>query len=144
MTDGQFLGAQHLKWTERRVSRKGDATRILIVDDYTVGAEALAAALSSDGYETRFAFSGMQALQEIGVWIPHIIVLDINMPEHDGFATARVFRGIGELEKAAIIAFTALSAINVIDKARRAGFDAYCQKGATLERLQVLIDGFVI
>ena len=133
----------HFRWSARRLARTDDNTRVLVVDDYEVGAEALAAALSADGYETRFALSGIEAVRCLEAWQPDVIVLDINMPEYNGFETARVMRGLNHSRECAIIAFTALSAFNVIDKAQACGFDAYCQKGTSLENLISLIDAFV-
>lgn len=102
---------------------------ILIVDDNASSAEALTAALTSDGFDTRFALSGVDALHSIDHWVPHVIVLDITMPEHDDYATARVLRRIARTRDAAIIAFTALGEESVRAEALHAGFDGYCQKG---------------
>lgn len=134
----------HLRWSTRRVVKSTADTRVLVVDDYEVGAEALAAALSADNYETRFALSGIDAVRCLEVWQPDVIVLDINMPEYNGFETARVIRGLAHSRDCAIIAFTALSAFNVIEKAQSCGFDAYCQKGTSLESLISLIDAFIV
>jgi hypothetical protein len=66
----------------------------LVVDDTRANAEALAASLAIDGFATRFALGGVDALQQLNPWQPHIFVLDITMPEHNGFAVARVLRRI--------------------------------------------------
>jgi len=134
----------HLRWSARRVVKTTRDTRVLVVDDYEVGAEALAAALSADDFDTRFALSGIEAVRCLEAWQPDVIVLDINMPEYNGFETARVMRGLNHSRDCAIIAFTALSAFNVIEKAQSCGFDAYCQKGTSLESLISLIDAFIV
>lgn len=81
-------------WTDRNVDADAGRWRILVVDDNAASAEGLAAALSADGCDARYVLSGVDALQAIDGWVPHIVVLDISMPEHDGFATARVLRRI--------------------------------------------------
>jgi CheY-like chemotaxis protein len=116
-------------WTNRSVDVNHEQWRILIVDDNVHSAEALSAALSSDGCDTRFALSGVDALRAIDAWVPHIVIRDITMPEHDGYATARVLRRIGRTRDAVIIAFTALGEELVRAEGLHAGFDGYCQKG---------------
>ncbi len=49
-------------------------------------------ALASDGIDARYVLSGVDALHAIDGWVPHVVVLDISMPEHDGYATARVLQ----------------------------------------------------
>ncbi|SAK59091.1 response regulator receiver protein [Caballeronia calidae] len=116
-------------WTNRSVDLHRAPWRILVVDDNVHSAEALSAALESDGFDTRFALSGVAALHSVDSWVPHVFILDITMPEHDGFATARVLRRIARTREAVIIAFTALGEETVRPEAVHAGFDGYCQKG---------------
>lgn len=64
----------------------GNSARIPIVDDSRADAEALAASLAIDGLEARFALNGVDAIESLGHRQPHVFVLDISMPEHNGFA----------------------------------------------------------
>jgi two-component system OmpR family response regulator len=130
-------------WTNRNVEADAGRWRILVVDDNAASAEGLAAALASGGCDTRYVLSGVDALQAINGWVPHIVVLDISMPEHDGFATARVLRRISPTRNAGIIAFTALGEDYVRSKGLQAGFDGYCQKGNTPDVLVNLISRIV-
>jgi CheY-like chemotaxis protein len=130
-------------WTDRSVDVDRDPWRILVVDDNAYSAEALSAALESDGFDTRFALSGVDALHAVDGWVPHIVILDITMPEHDGYATARVLRRIAPTRNAGIIAFTALGEDYVRAQGMRSGFDGYCQKGNTPRDLVRLISRIV-
>jgi CheY-like chemotaxis protein len=130
-------------WTSRSVDVDHEQWRILVVDDNAYSAEALAAALASDGFDTRVALSGVEALHAVDHWSPHIIILDISMPEHDGFATARVMRRIARTRDAGIIAFTALGEEFVRKQGLTAGFDGYCQKGNPPAALVWLIQRLV-
>ena len=103
--------------------------RILVVDDNEASAEGLAAALAADGLDTRYVLSGVDALHAIDGWVPHVVVLDISMPEHDGFATARVLRRISPTRNAGIIAFTALGEDYVRTKGMRAGLRRLLPEG---------------
>jgi CheY-like chemotaxis protein len=127
-------------WTERSVAVDLAPRRILVVDDHAQSAEALAAALDADGFATRIALSGIEALHAVEHWIPHIVILDITMPEHDGFVTARVLRRIAQTRDAGIVAFTALSEEQVRPRGLDAGFDGYCQKGNSPAALVRLIE----
>ena len=136
---------RYAMWTRRRVAIDPDrAVRVLVVDDNETAAEALSLALAEDGYETRYVFGGVSAIQFVSHWVPDIIVLDINMPEYDGFETAHLLRCLVNTRNAGIVAFTALSAPDVARQGLPAGFDAYCQKGCTLDALTTLINRLVV
>lgn len=139
-----FSHSRSVLWTDRKVSVTPHELRVLVVDDNEAAAEALAIALESDGYATRFALGGVEAIQLVEHWVPDIIVLDINMPEYDGFQTAYIVRRLSSTRDAGIIAFTALGESDVQPKGRSAGFDAYCQKGNNLTELTTLIDRMVV
>jgi CheY-like chemotaxis protein len=64
---------------ERQIPPMGNSARILIVDDSRANAEALAASLAIDGLETHFALSGVDAIQLLRFWQPHLFVLDIGI-----------------------------------------------------------------
>jgi DNA-binding response OmpR family regulator len=65
------------------VTRTG---RILVVEDDELLREALAEVLADDGHDVRTATNGVDALGELEVWEPEVIVLDLMMPIMDGFA----------------------------------------------------------
>ncbi|MEX3842815.1 response regulator [Paraburkholderia nodosa] len=104
--------------------------RVLVVDDYGPGAEAVSASLTEAGYEVRFVLDGLAALETVRSWIPQIALLDINMPEMDGYAVARRLRAEDLTRQTIIVAFTALDEPTTRRSGVGAGFDAYCQKGA--------------
>jgi adenylate cyclase len=64
-------------------------TRILIVDDTPANIQALAAILKSKGYQISAATNGKQALEVLARVQPDLILLDVMMPEMDGFETCR-------------------------------------------------------
>ncbi|WP_244808872.1 response regulator [Caballeronia zhejiangensis] len=101
---------------------------VLIVDDDQEVAEALCAVLLLEGFESRFA-DCIRCLQMIDAWIPHVIVLDIEMPIMDGFKVSQALRRRTHLTTAAVIAHTSLAEADVIEHGSAAGMDAYCRKG---------------
>ena len=66
--------------------------RILVVDDEPSIVDAVATALRYEGYEVTEAFSGREALEEVALREPDLIVLDVMLPDLDGFAIARRLR----------------------------------------------------
>jgi two-component system response regulator VicR len=69
--------------------------RILIVEDERAVARGLEYALSHEGYEVSWASTGRQALQLAHSQDPHLIVLDIRLPDISGFDVCRQLRGEG-------------------------------------------------
>jgi CheY-like chemotaxis protein len=129
-------------WTARRILRGGSALRVLVVDDHSEAADALATYLTFEGMDCRAAYGGMQAI-EIGVsWSPHVIVMDISMPDCTGFDAALALRHDKRTCPVVVIAFTALDEAEVRRHSTKNEFDAYCQKGQSPEQLVELINAF--
>ncbi|KXV05034.1 hypothetical protein CR51_13020 [Caballeronia megalochromosomata] len=112
---------------------------MLVVDDYRAGAEAITAVLSIEGYDARCVLSGHAALELTATWIPDIALLDINMPEMDGFALARQLRRTSETQHVALVAFTSQDERITRIPGVAVGFDAYCQKSGTTDALLQLL-----
>ena len=81
---------------------------ILIVDDEPVGRDALEALLDSEGYQLLFATNGPEALQLAAEYLPDVILLDVMMPEMDGFEVCTHLRENPELAEVPILMVTAL------------------------------------
>jgi DNA-binding response OmpR family regulator len=77
-------------------SESGDETPlILIADDDLDTVKLVDFRLSRAGYRTAAAADGLQALNVIGTQKPDVVLLDIDMPNLDGMAVARVIKGAG-------------------------------------------------
>lgn len=81
---------------------------ILIVDDEKIGREALEGLLMNQGYELVFASDGSEALIKAVEVMPDIILLDVMMPDMDGFEVCRTLREDAFLAEVPIIMVTAL------------------------------------
>jgi two-component system OmpR family response regulator len=77
------------------VSANGSArqARLLVVDDEPNIVELLSAALRYAGFEVATATSGNEALQVAERWKPDLLVLDVMLPDLDGFSVVRQLRG---------------------------------------------------
>ena len=69
------------------------SSKILIVDDLHSNLQLLSAALTQAGYDVRSASSGTSAMARVSVERPDLILLDIKMPDLDGFAVCRQLHG---------------------------------------------------
>jgi putative two-component system response regulator len=81
---------------------------ILIIDDEPVARRTLAALLAASGYQLEFAVNGREGLQRARVLQPDAILLDVMMPEQDGFETCRQLRADATLSEVPILLITAL------------------------------------
>ncbi|WP_414529279.1 sensor histidine kinase [Nodularia chucula] len=93
---------------------------ILIVDDHPANLSVLSDALDEAGWEVWVAKSGKVALERVKYALPHLILLDVMMPEMDGFETCRRLKANPDTREVPVIFMTALS-----DTANKvAGFEA--------------------
>ena len=71
--------------------------KILVVDDDEHIAELISLYLNKEGYETREVYSGRKALEEFSLFSPHLVLLDIMLPEIDGYQVCREIRQISNV-----------------------------------------------
>lgn len=82
---------------------------ILIVDDNSANLGVLSDALGQEGFEVWVAKSGKKALERVQYALPDLILLDVMMPEIDGFETCRRLQANPATKQIPIIFMTALS-----------------------------------
>ncbi len=129
-------GAYPAPPTEAGGPLKEKSLRMLIVDDNRDAAETMALLQQLRGHDTRTAHTGPDALTAAGEFLPHVILLDIGLPEMDGFEVARRIRTIPEMKRTFLVALTGYGSENDREKARLAGFDEHLSKPADLELLR--------
>ena len=95
-------------------------TRILLVDDEPDILEIIGYNLSSEGYQISTAENGVEAIAKAKKHKPHLIVLDVMMPEMDGIEACEKIRAIPELSETVITFLTARGE----DYSQVAGFEA--------------------
>ncbi len=89
-------------------TQRSKTERILIVDDSPEILSVTDTILSSAGYETIAYTDGLIALQIMGLLPPDLIILDVNMPQIDGFEMTRRIRSNSAWDLTPILLFTAL------------------------------------
>ena len=105
----------------------GHGRRILIVDDNIDAASTLQLLLSSLGHETAIAHSGLEALQRAREFAPSVVLLDIGLPDIDGYEVARRLRSEKAGDRLKIIAITGWGG-EAREKSLEAGFDVHLVK----------------
>jgi CheY-like chemotaxis protein len=108
----------------------------LVVDDDVRNVFAITSMLERHGLRVRFATNGREAIQSLQN-DPNVdaILLDIMMPEMDGYATAREIRRIPELASLPIIALTAKAMRGDREKCLEAGASDYLAKPVEVDQL---------
>jgi len=112
------------------------ALKVLVVDDNTTAAQALGRLLEVTGYETRIAHTGKSALKTARDFDPHVAIVDIGLPDLDGYGVARQMRGRGF--SGALIALTGYGQDEDKAKAFAAGFDHHLTKPAGIADIRAI------
>jgi two-component system alkaline phosphatase synthesis response regulator PhoP len=94
--------------------------RVLLVDDEPDILEIVGYNLSQEGYQIFTAENGKEAVQKAKKHIPHLIIMDVMMPEMDGMEACEIIRKVPELSNVIITFLTARNE----DYSQVAGFDA--------------------
>lgn len=111
--------------------------KVLVVDDEENVAFLVSSALRLAGYETRIVGNGMQAVTEVGRFAPDVIVLDIMLPDIDGFEVLRRIRMGGSM--APVLFVTARGATTDRVRGLTGGGDDYIVKPFELEELMARV-----
>ncbi len=117
------------------------ARRVLIVDDNADAANSLAMLLGLRGHETQVAFSARAALERIESFHPEVVLLDIGLPEINGYELARRLRARPTLQGVRIVALTGFAQPEDQQRARSAGFDGHVVKPVSLSALEHVLAG---
>jgi len=102
--------------------------KVLVVDDSAICREPLLAALKLKGFEALGAADGERALAIIRSDNPDLIVLDVLMPEMDGWAVLRALRAMPRFASLPVILLTATVDVDAVARAREFGVREYLLK----------------
>jgi CheY-like chemotaxis protein len=111
-------------------------SKILVVEDNEMNRDMLARWLQRQGYEIEVAADGRQGLELASKSLPDLILLDLSLPEIDGWEVSRRLKLQERTSHIPIIALTAHAMMGDREKALSAGCDEYATKPVEFERLQ--------
>jgi PAS domain S-box-containing protein len=114
--------------------------RILVVDDNQDAADTLAMLLEADGARARAVYDGAAALAALPGLRPHTVLLDLGMPDMDGFEVARRIRADAACSGVRIVALTGWGQERDRERTRGAGFDFHLTKPVDLAVLHAWLD----
>lgn len=123
-----------------RVSSGKAKYRILVADDNTAAATAIAMLLERDGHETKAVHDGRSALAEAQRFLPDIALLDIGMPHLSGYEVARKIRASPWGVDMRLFAATGWGQEKDKMLAKEAGFDVHMTKPIDFKQLLWLIE----
>lgn len=118
-------------------------TTILYVEDNPENRLLIRRILQAEGYQVIEAPSAVDALDIVQKVTPDLILMDINLPEMDGYTLTARMRTLPHLNRAPIIALTANVMRGDRERTLEAGCDGYIQKPVDVDLLPVLIQGFL-
>ncbi len=104
------------------------SAKILVVDDEVPVATVIKANLEIEGYEVETAYDGNEGLQKARQFKPDLILLDVMMPEKDGWTVLQEIRQDPELKETPVVMLTALSQATDIARGWESGVDCYLTK----------------
>ena len=114
--------------------------RVLVVDDNRDFANTLAALLETFGHEVRTVYDGRSAVAVAAEYRPEVLLLDIGLPEMNGYEVAREVRQAPGLAQVTLVAFTGYGQEDDRRRVREAGFDFHLVKPVEAVELARLID----
>jgi two-component system cell cycle response regulator len=118
-------------------------SRILVVDDVRANARLLQAMLEAQYYVTETRFCGVDAIETAASWRPDLVLLDVMMPEMDGYEVCRRLKSQTETAHIPIVLVTALN--GTIDRIRglECGADDFFSKPMECEVVLARVGGLV-
>ncbi len=113
--------------------------RILVVDDNEDSAASLALLLELSGNRTATAHDGVEALRLAETFRPEVVLLDLGLPQLNGYEVARTIRARPGGEQIVIVALTGWGQDDDLRKTREAGFDKHMVKPANYAALMAYL-----
>lgn len=113
--------------------------RVMVIDDNRDAAESLAVFLQLAGHEVKALTDPLQALASLPVFAPEVMVVDIGLPQMDGFELARRVRAAPPPDLALLVAVSGYGQPEHKRRSQEAGFDHHITKPADLNELAAMI-----
>jgi two-component system, cell cycle response regulator DivK len=118
-------------------------TRILLVEDNELNRDMLTRRLARRGFKVEVAKDGREGLSMADTCSPDLILLDLSLPEMDGFEVLRHLKQDSRMKGIPVIALTAHALVTDRNRALAAGFDDYDIKPIELPRLLQKMDALL-
>jgi CheY-like chemotaxis protein len=135
---GTPLESSNIEATQN-VPVSGAGLKILVVDDSRDAADTCAILLELSGHHVQTAYTGRQALDLAETFRPHVLLLDIGLPDLDGYQLAKKVRESSWGRGTVLVAVTGWGQEEDRHRAFEAGFDHHLTKPIAEETVESLI-----
>ena len=117
--------------------------RILLVEDNEMNRDMLSRRLERRDFEVLIAVDGREGVEKAGCELPDLILMDMSLPEIDGWEATRLLKGDDKTSSIPVIALTAHAMAGDREKALEAGCDDYDSKPVDFKRLLSKIEALL-
>jgi len=124
----------------RKLARPANRKTVLVADDNPVGLEMVREGLRDHVASLIEATDGREALKKVREMHPDVVLLDIQMPEMNGFEVLNEIRADPSLDDTRVVALTAFAMHGDRERAIAAGFDDYITKPMTFAKLKAQLE----
>jgi len=116
---------------------------ILYIEDNIDNRTLIRRILTAEGYDLKEAGNAVEALQTLNILHPDLILMDINMPDVDGYTLTTQIRAMAGFESVPIVALTANVMRGDRERSLEAGCDGYIQKPIDIDLLPQQIERYL-
>jgi CheY-like chemotaxis protein len=116
-----------------------DAHRVLVIDDARDVADVTCEMVRALGHQAEAAYDGTAAMGRAVQFQPDIVMVDLVMPDMDGFELVRELKSMFPTRTPKLVAYSGYKQAAFQDAASAAGFDVYLPKPVTLDELEKLL-----
>ena len=117
----------------------GKVKTVLVVEDFEDNRFMMRRLLELDGYRVIEAINGQEAVAMAERERPHLILMDLSLPQIDGLAATRSIRQLDGMTSVPIIAISAHDTSDFRTEALKAGCNEYLTKPVDFDRLESLL-----
>ena len=117
--------------------------RILLVEDNEMNRDMLSRRLERREFEVLIAVDGREGVEKAGSELPDLVLMDMSLPEMDGWEATRQLKGDEKTSAIPVIALTAHAMAGDREKALEAGCDDYDSKPVDFKRLLAKIEALL-
>lgn len=132
-----------MKMPNREISEVTDKPLVLVVDDILNNLQIIGNTLIDEGYEISMATNGLQALSMVDTILPDLILLDVMMPDMDGFEVCRKLKENDFTKEIPVIFLTAKNETEDIVRGFEAGGIDYIVKPFNSSELLARVNTYV-
>ncbi len=120
-----------------------DGLRVLVVEDNPLNLKLVRDVLTASGYDVFPAVTGQEGVTLAGTCEPDLVLMDLQLPDFDGYEALRRLREDPALQAVPVVAVTAFAMREDRERATESGFDGYLEKPISIRDLPGQVGAFI-